>query len=77
MAYAIEVNHQKRTVDVDGDTPVLWVLRDELKLKGTNSAVAPVSAAPAPLLAFFTVCPLSATSEVSIFADTEHYRLSC
>jgi len=23
MAYAIEVNHQKRTVDVDGDTPVL------------------------------------------------------
>jgi isoquinoline 1-oxidoreductase subunit alpha len=36
MAYMIEVNHQKRTVDVDGDMPLLWVLRDELKLKGTK-----------------------------------------
>jgi isoquinoline 1-oxidoreductase subunit alpha len=36
MAYTIEVNHQKRMVDVDGDMPLLWVLRDELKLKGTK-----------------------------------------
>ena len=36
MAYSIEVNGQKRTVDVDGDTPLLWVLRDELDLKGTK-----------------------------------------
>ena len=36
MAYAIEVNGQKRTVDVDGDTPLLWVLRDELDLKGSK-----------------------------------------
>jgi isoquinoline 1-oxidoreductase alpha subunit len=34
MAYAIDVNHVKRTVDVDGDMPLLWVLRDELNLKG-------------------------------------------
>jgi isoquinoline 1-oxidoreductase alpha subunit len=34
MAYIIEVNHVKRTVDVDGDMPLLWVLRDELNLKG-------------------------------------------
>jgi isoquinoline 1-oxidoreductase subunit alpha len=34
MAYAIEVNRVKRTVDVDGDMPLLWVLRDELDLKG-------------------------------------------
>jgi isoquinoline 1-oxidoreductase subunit alpha len=34
MAYTIEVNHVKRTVDVDGDMPLLWVLRDELNLKG-------------------------------------------
>jgi isoquinoline 1-oxidoreductase alpha subunit len=34
MAYTIEVNGLKRTVDVDGDTPLLWVLRDELDLKG-------------------------------------------
>lgn len=36
MAYTIEVNREKRTVDVDGDMPLLWVLRDELKLKGTK-----------------------------------------
>jgi len=34
MAYTIEVNHVRRTVDVDGDMPLLWVLRDELNLKG-------------------------------------------
>jgi len=34
MAFTIEVNHQKCTVDVDGDMPLLWVLRDELNLKG-------------------------------------------
>ena len=36
MAYTIEVNNEKRTIDVDGDMPLLWVLRDELKLKGTK-----------------------------------------
>ena len=36
MAYTIEVNGLKRTVDVDGDTPLLWVLRDELDLKGSK-----------------------------------------
>ena len=36
MAYAIEVNGLKRTVDVDGATPLLWVLRDELDLKGSK-----------------------------------------
>jgi isoquinoline 1-oxidoreductase alpha subunit len=36
MAYTIEVNGAKRTVDVDGDVPLLWVLRDELDLKGSK-----------------------------------------
>ncbi|HEV2185832.1 MAG TPA: (2Fe-2S)-binding protein [Stellaceae bacterium] len=36
MAYTIEVNRETRTVDVDGDTPLLWVLRDGLGLKGTK-----------------------------------------
>ena len=36
MAYTIEVNGVKRTVDVDGDMPLLWVLRDELDLKGSK-----------------------------------------
>ncbi len=30
------VNGQARTVDVDPDTPVLWVLRDTLELMGTK-----------------------------------------
>ena len=34
MNYTIEVNGLKRTVDVDGDMPLLWVLRDELDLEG-------------------------------------------
>jgi isoquinoline 1-oxidoreductase alpha subunit len=36
MSYTIDVNHEKRTIDVDGDMPLLWVLRDELKLKGAK-----------------------------------------
>src|ERR1700687_553902 len=36
MAYTIEVNGLKRTADVDGETPLLWVLRDELDLKGSK-----------------------------------------
>jgi isoquinoline 1-oxidoreductase subunit alpha len=36
MAFTITVNGRKRAADVDGDTPLLWVLRDELDLKGTK-----------------------------------------
>ncbi|HLJ04842.1 MAG TPA: (2Fe-2S)-binding protein [Acetobacteraceae bacterium] len=36
MAYTITINGTKQTVDVDGDMPLLWVLRDELDLKGTK-----------------------------------------
>jgi len=36
MTYTIEVNHVKHTVDVDGEMPLLWVLRDELNLKGSK-----------------------------------------
>lgn len=36
MSFTIEVNRVKRTVDVDGDVPLLWVLRDELSLKGSK-----------------------------------------
>ena len=36
MAFTIAVNGLKRTVDVDGDTPLLWALRDELDLKGSK-----------------------------------------
>jgi isoquinoline 1-oxidoreductase subunit alpha len=36
MAYEININGAVRTVDVDGDTPVLWVLRDVLGMTGTK-----------------------------------------
>ncbi|MGH8299897.1 MAG: (2Fe-2S)-binding protein [Steroidobacteraceae bacterium] len=36
MAFTITVNGRARTVQTDGDTPLLWVLRDELDLKGTK-----------------------------------------
>jgi isoquinoline 1-oxidoreductase subunit alpha len=36
MPYTITVNGARRTVDVEADTPLLWVLRDELGLKGTK-----------------------------------------
>jgi len=36
MAFTIQVNGNKHTVDVDGDTPLLWVLRDVLGMTGTK-----------------------------------------
>ena len=36
MTYAIKVNKNKHSVDVDGDTPLLWVLRDVLGMTGTK-----------------------------------------
>src|SRR5260221_9475528 len=34
--FALVVNGQGRTVDADGETPLLWVLRDSLELVGTK-----------------------------------------
>jgi isoquinoline 1-oxidoreductase alpha subunit len=36
MAVRFTVNGKPRTVEVDGDMPLLWVLRDELDLKGSK-----------------------------------------
>src|ERR1700676_4483036 len=36
MTYAIKVNKNTHSVDVDGDTPLLWVLRDVLGMTGTK-----------------------------------------
>jgi len=35
-SYTLSVNNKKYTVDVLPDTPLLWVLRDELNLVGTK-----------------------------------------
>ena len=34
--FVLEVNGQARTLDVDGEMPLLWALRDELALTGTK-----------------------------------------
>lgn len=34
--YRLSVNGQRKEVDVDPSTPLLWVLREELKLTGTK-----------------------------------------
>ena len=36
MAYTIKVNSVDHTADVDGDTPLLWVLRDVFGMTGTK-----------------------------------------
>jgi isoquinoline 1-oxidoreductase alpha subunit len=36
MKYSLRVNQVRRTVDVDSDTPLLWVLRDTLAMTGTK-----------------------------------------
>lgn len=36
MPITLTVNGQRRTVDVPGDTPLLWVLRDTLQLRGAK-----------------------------------------
>ena len=34
--YVININGEKKAITVDGETPLLWVIRDELKLTGTK-----------------------------------------
>lgn len=34
--FELKINGESRSVDVDGDTPLLWVIRDELNLTGTK-----------------------------------------
>ena len=36
MAVSLTVNGDERALNIEGDTPLLWVLRDELGLKGTK-----------------------------------------
>jgi isoquinoline 1-oxidoreductase subunit alpha len=36
MKLSLNINNKPGNVDVDGDMPLLWVIRDELDLKGTK-----------------------------------------
>jgi hypothetical protein len=47
MPATVKINGVARTVDVDGDTPLLWVLRDVLGMTARSSAAAWRCAVPA------------------------------
>ena len=34
--FKVTVNGDEKTIDVDSDTPMLWVIRDEIGLTGTK-----------------------------------------
>ena len=36
MRFEVKVNGVRHTIDADGDTPLLWVLRDNLNLNGAK-----------------------------------------
>jgi isoquinoline 1-oxidoreductase alpha subunit len=36
MTFTLKINGTNRSVDVDGDTPLQWVLRDVLGMTGTK-----------------------------------------
>ena len=36
MKISLRLNGESRELDIDGQTPLLWVLRDELKMTGTK-----------------------------------------
>jgi isoquinoline 1-oxidoreductase subunit alpha len=36
MPMTLTVNGEKHTLDIDGDTPLLWAIRDEIGLTGTK-----------------------------------------
>ena len=71
MRFTLNVNGESRSVDVDPRTPLLWVLRDELELKGTKfgcgmslCGACTVHVDGAPIRACIT--PVSAIAEASI-----------
>ena len=48
MAFQLKVNGQAHAVDAENDTPLLWVLRENLGLTGTKFDAGLPSAVPAP-----------------------------
>ena len=47
---AVTINGQRHELDIEPETPLLWVLRDELGLTGTNTVAASRNAGPAPCI---------------------------
>lgn len=66
--YQLDVNGRKRTVNVDPGTPLLWVLRDDLKMTGTKYGCG-VSACGACTVHVAGVATRSCIVPVSLIGD--------
>lgn len=71
MAIELKVNGTTRAVDVDPQTPLLWVLRDELRLTGTKFGCGKARCGACTVLLDGTpsrtcVLPVSAAAEAQI-----------
>jgi isoquinoline 1-oxidoreductase alpha subunit len=66
--YQLDVNGQKRTVNVDPGTPLLWALRDDLKMTGTKYGCG-VSACGACTVHVAGVATRSCIVPVSLIGD--------
>jgi isoquinoline 1-oxidoreductase alpha subunit len=66
--YQLSVNDQRREVDVDPTTPLLWVLREELKMTGTKYGCG-ISACGACTVHLGGVATRSCVVPVSLIGD--------
>jgi isoquinoline 1-oxidoreductase subunit alpha len=66
--YQLNVNGSQKTVDVDPSTPLLWVLREELKLTGTKYGCG-ISACGACTVHVAGVATRSCVVPVSLIGD--------
>ena len=66
--YQLTVNDQRREVDVDPTTPLLWVLREELKMTGTKYGCG-ISACGACTVHLGGVATRSCVVPVSLIGD--------
>jgi isoquinoline 1-oxidoreductase alpha subunit len=76
MRFSLNVNGESRSLDVDPRTPLVWVLRDELDLKGTKfgcgmslCGACTVHVDGAPIRACVT--PVSAVAEAAAITTIE------
>src|SRR6266566_47659 len=66
--YQLGVNGERREVDVDPTTPLLWVLREELKMTGTKYGCG-ISACGACTVHLADVATRSCIVPVSVVGD--------
>jgi isoquinoline 1-oxidoreductase alpha subunit len=58
MAYRVDINGEVRELDVPGEMPLLWALRNELGMVGTKFGCGMRCAVPAPVHVDGAACAL-------------------